>query len=644
MNMDRNTIIGFILMILILIGFTWFNRPSQEQVEAQQRYQDSIAVVQAKEQAEFKANAAELEKQKLELDTISSTNPDSLRLAKLQNEFGFFSSGAEGQEEIVTLENDLLEIKLSTKGGQVHSVRLKKYNTYESKPLILFDGEKESKLGLTLVTADNRVINTENMYFVSEKDSNRVTMKLKATDGSSLDFIYSLAPSDYILHFDVLSNGLDKNLIAGTNSLDLRWTQYLRRQEQGRSFEERYTKLTAKYLADNDMEELKESKDDSKKITNRLKWIAYKDQFFSSVLISDAGFEANELDSKMLKDETYLKIYNTNTRIAFDPKGVEKTGLYYFFGPNDYSMLKNYDKKHFNGQDLQLERLVPLGWSLFRYVNKFIVIPIFDFWDSICANIGIAILLLTITIKLLLSPFTYKSYKSSAKMRVMRPQVEEINQKYPGTENAMTRQQKTMELYRQVGVNPMSGCLPMLLQMPFWLALFMFFPTSIELRGESFLWAKDLSTYDAVLSWNTYIPFVTQHFGNHLSLFCLLSAISTVIYTKFNMDQTNTGQQQMPGMKLMMYAMPVFMFVWFNQYPAGLSYYYLCNNLITIAQTLGFRYFVDEKKLLTQLEENKKKPAKKKSGFMARLEDAQRQQQALAKQKEQQQRSGSKKR
>jgi len=634
--MDRNTIIGFILMILILVGFTWMNRPSQEQIEAQRRYQDSIAVVQAKQQAEFEAAAITAQEQKLELDSINSTNPDSLHLVQIQNQFGAFSSVAEGQEEIVTLENEKLEIKFSTKGGQVHSVRLKDFETYESKPLILFDGENESRLGMTLITADNRVVNTENLYFVPEKTSDQVRMKLKTTDGSYLDFVYSLAPNDYVLRFDVVANGLDKHLAPGTNSLDLRWSQSVRRNENGRSFETRYTRLTSKYLADNDLVELSDSKDDSKKITNKLKWIAFKNQYFSSVLISDEGFEASELESKVLQEDAYLKIYSTNTRIAFDPKGTEKTGMHYFFGPNQYSMLKNYDKTHFEGQDLQLEKLVPLGWSLFRSVSKWIVIPLFDFWRGICSNIGLAILLLTITIKLLLSPFTYKSYKSSAKMRVMRPQVEEINKQYPGQENAMTRQQKTMALYRQVGVNPMSGCLPMLLQMPFWMALFWFFPTAIELRGQSFLWANDLSTYDAIFTWDAQIPFISQYFGNHLSLFCLLMAVTTIAYTKINMDQTNTGQQQMPGMKLMMYAMPIFMFVWFNQYPAGLSFYYLCNNLITIAQTYGFRYFVNEEKLLLQLEENKKKPAKKKSGFMARLEEAQRQQQAMAKQKAQQ--------
>ena len=639
--MDRNTIIGFILMILILMGFTWMNRPSQEQVEAQQRYQDSIAVVQAKQQAEFEAAFAAQEQAKLELDSIDSVNPDSLQQVQLQNKFGVFSSAAEGEGEIVTLENEKLEIKFSTKGGQVHYVRLKEYETYESKPLIFFDGENESNIGLTLVTADNRVINTENLYFVPEVTSDQVRMRLKANDGSFLDFVYSLAPNDYFLRFEIASNGLDKHLAVGTSSLDLRWNQSVRRNENGRKFEAQYTKLTGKYLADNDLVELSDSKDDSKKVANKLKWIAYKNHFFSSVLISDDGFEASEMESKVLQNDNYLKIYSTNTSISFDPKGVEKTGMYYFFGPNEYSMLKGYDKTHFSGQDLQLERLVPLGWSFIRPICTWIVIPLFDFWRGICSNIGLAILLLTITIKLLLSPFTYKSYKSSAKMRVMRPQVEEINKQYPGQENAMTRQQKTMALYRQVGVNPMSGCLPMLLQMPFWIALFWFFPTSIELRGQSFLWASDLSTYDAIFSWDVQIPFISQYFGNHLSLFCLLMAITTIVYTKINMAQTNTGQQQMPGMKLMMYAMPVFMFVWFNQYPAGLSFYYLCNNLITIAQTYGFRYFVNEEKLLLQLEENKKKPPKKKSGFMARLEEAQRQQQAMAKQKQQ---GGSKKR
>ncbi len=640
--MDKNTIIGFVLILLVFVGFSWLNRPSQEQIEVQKRYNDSIAAIQSKQQAEIESKAKEVQQQSLVLDSISAANPDSARKVQQQNELGAFASVAEGKEEIVTLENELLEVKFSTKGGQIHSVRLKNYKTYDAAPLLLFDGRNESAFSATLLTSNNRVINTGDLFFEPEVAANQVTMQLKTDDGGSLDFVYSLAPNDYMVKFDVVPNNLEKHLVAGTNTLDIQWMQYIRRQEKGRSFEERYARMTAKYLADNDLEELRETKDDSRTISNKLKWIAYKDQFFSSVLIADEGFEATKLDSKLLKDEHLLKQYTTTTSVPFDPRGGQKAGFYYFFGPNEYKMLKEYDKTHFKGQDLQLERLVPLGWSLFRYVNKWLVIPLFDFWAGICNNVGIAILLLTITINLILYPFTYKSYISSAKMRVMRPQVEEINAKYPKPDEAMTRQQKTMELYRQAGVSPMSGCMPMLLKMPFLIALFMFFPTAIELRQESFLWAKDLSTYDDVISWNTYIPFITQYFGNHISLFCLLMTITTIIYSKFNMDQTNTGQQQMPGMKMMMYIMPLFMWVWFNQYPSGLSYYYFVSTLITILMTVGFRYFVNEDKLLAQLEENKKKP-KKKSGFMARMEEAQRQQQAMAKERTQQQRGGSKK-
>jgi YidC/Oxa1 family membrane protein insertase len=278
-----------------------------------------------------------------------------------------------------------------------------------------------------------------------------------------------------------------------------------------------------------------------------------------------------------------------------------------------------------------------LGWSLFSYINKWIVIPIFDWLNSWVANIGLSIFLLTLIIKIGLFPLVYKSFMSSAKMRVMKPQIEAITSKYPGQENAMTRQQKTMEFYKQVGINPMSGCIPMLLQMPFLISLFMFFPTAIELRHQSFLWAPDLSTYDAVIKWSTEVPFVSQFFGNHISIFCLLMSIVNVIYTKYNMEQTGTGQEQMPGMKTMMYIMPVFMLFILNSYPAGLNYYYFISTLITILQTLIFRYFLNEEALLAKLEANKKSPAKKTSGgFKARLEEAQRKQQALLKEQQKQ--------
>ena len=628
--MDKNTLIGFLLIGLIFVGFSYYTRPSAEQIAAQKRYNDSISAVNAQQQLEI----IEIEKQKsLQSDTTNLTTlSDSIRESRLQNTYGEFSQAAEGEEAFITLENELLEVVLTSKGGRVYSARLKKYTDKEEQSLILFDGN-ESEFGTTLITANNRIVNTKDFYFEPLKDSNKVTMRLKAGESSSLDFVYTLEPNDYMFRFEIVSKGLEQILSPSTNSLDIQWMQKVRQQETGRSFESRYARLDYKYLSD-DVEQLSESKEVSQNVPNKIKWIAFKDQYFSSVLIANDSFEGSKLISKPYTGGKYIKEYNAAVTVPFDVRGAENTIFHYYFGPNDYQLLKTYDKNQFKGQDLQLEKLVPLGWSLFRYVNKWIIIPLFDFWTSLCGNLGIAILLLTLTIKTLLFPLSYKSFMSSAKMRVMRPQVEQITEKYPGQENAMTRQQKTMELYRQAGVNPMSGCLPMLLQMPFLFALFMFFPSAIELRHESFLWANDLSTYDAIISWDAYIPLITPYFGNHISLFCLLMTVTQVLNTKYNMDQANTGQQQMPGMKGMMYIMPVFMMIFLNQYPAGLNYYYFISTLITVVQMVAFRFFVNEEKLLAKLEKNKKNPkVKKKSGFMARLEEAQRQQQALAKQR-----------
>ena len=327
-----------------------------------------------------------------------------------------------------------------------------------------------------------------------------------------------------------------------------------------------------------------------------------------------------------------MKNCSLTASVPFDVRGNQQANFRYYFGPNKFSLLQAYDDDATADNKLQLDKLVPLGMSVFRWVNQYFVIPIFNFFGNFINNYGIIIFLLTLVVKIFLFPLTYKSYMSSAKMRVLRPQIEEINAKLPGQDNAMARQRATMELYSKAGVSPMSGCLPMLLQMPILLALFAFFPSAIELRQESFLWAHDLSTYDAIVSWNTYIPIITPYFGNHISLFCLLMTITNVIYTKFNMEQTNTGQQQMPGMKVMMYMMPLMFLVFFNQYASGLSYYYFISTLITIIQTLIFRYTINEDKLLAKLEANKRKP-RKKSGFMARLEEAQRMQQEAQKRK-----------
>ncbi|MDR0732474.1 MAG: membrane protein insertase YidC [Dysgonamonadaceae bacterium] len=627
--MDKNTVIGFILIFFVVIGFSYLNRPSPEQ-GARQRHLDSMAIVERQQAAQPMPVAAETPEDN---DNLS----DSVVENRLVALYGDFATAAQGEETFITLENEYLTLRLSTKGGCVYSAQLKKYTNYEDKPLILFDKD-EAYFSATLITANNRIVNTGDLYFeTAEQTPLSATFRLKTGDAAYLDFVYKLHPDDYIVDFNIVPHNLHNHVSSQTGALDLTWKQKIRQQEKGRKFEERYTQLFYKYLSDN-VENLKETKDDSKAVSNKLKWIGYKDQYFSSALIAKESFGAAQLDSRYFKNGEYLKDYSASTSVDFDIRSNQPVELSYFFGPNDYNLLKSYDKTKFEGQDLQLEKLVYLGWSLFRSINKWIIIPVFDWLIGSIAGVGLAILLLTLIVKTVLFPLVYKSLMSSAKMRVMKPQIEAITAKYPGQENAMKRQQQTMELYRQVGINPMSGCVPMLIQMPILLALFWFFPSAIELRHQSFLWAKDLATYDAIIQWNTYIPFISDSFGNHLSLFCLLMTAVNVIYTKYNMDQANTGQEQMPGMKMMMYIMPVFMMFFLNSYSSGLNYYYFISTLITILQTVAFRYFLNEKDLLAKLEANKKNPSKKKSGFMARLEEAQRKQQAML--REQQKRQG----
>ena len=631
--MDKNTITGLLLIGVVVIAFSWFNQPTPEQLEAQRRYLDSLAKV---EQTQNQIQQSQ-EKENAPFDDLAGV-PDSVRESRLQGTYGVFANSMVGTEDFTVLENELVKLRFSNKGGRVYSAQLKDYKTYEDTPLILFDGD-DAKFDITLVSATNRVVNTSDLYFTPIKgsDPNSLTMRLTLGEGGYLDFIYTLKPDDYMLQYTIKGSGLNGVLAPTTNSLDISWEQKIRQQEKGRKFEDRYVALYYKFLAD-DVEHLSESRNESKQVSNRLKWIGYKDMFFSSVLIAGESFSGTTLDSKMLTTGEYLKEFKTTTSVPFDLQGRDATELSYFFGPNKYNLLKSYDKGIPSDEQLDLEKLVPLGASVFRWVNQYFILPLFDFLCTYIGSIGLVILLLTLIVKLVLFPLTYKSYMSSAKMRVLRPQVEEINAKYPSKDQALERQKATMELYSKAGASPMSGCLPMLLQMPILIALFMFFPSAIELRHQSFLWAHDLSTYDAIISWDTYIPIITPYFGNHISLFCLLMTITNIFYTKYNMEMTNTGQQQMPGMKAMMYMMPLMFLVFFNQYASGLTYYYFISTLITIIQTLIFRYVINEDKLLAKLEENKKRPMKK-SGFMKRLEEMQKaQQEQLSKQKQQKKR------
>ena len=629
--MDKNTIIGFLLIGAVIFAFSWFNRPTPEQIEAQKRYNDSIQAVEIAKQAEIitRPNPS------VEEEALLPVESDSLQNDRLYQRYGDFYEGAKGEEAFFVLENEVLEVTLSNKGGQIASVRLKDFQTHDSLPLMLFN-KKESDFNFALITQNNRVINTKQMYFEPIRSGdNTLSFRLSAGQGRSLTFTYSLQPNSYMVDFKAAGNRLDEVLSLNSTGLDMEWQQVIRQQEKGRKFEDRYAWTSYKFMT-GDIERTSDSKDEQVTVSGRVHWVGYKDQFFSSVLISDkVPMESVAIDQKISQKENILKNCRTTAVLPFDVKEGESIELAYFFGPNKYTLLKGFDDSRESGNELQLNRLISLGASVFRWINVWVVIPLFDFLGKFFGSFGFIIFILTLVIKTVLFPLTYKSYMSSAKMRVLKPQVEELNKKYPGQEKAMERQKATMELYNKAGASPMSGCLPMLLQMPVWLALFNFFPSSIELRQQSFLWAKDLSTYDAIFSWNVHIPLISTYFGNHISLFCLLMAITNMVYTQFNMAQTNTGQQQMPGMKLMMYFFPIMMLVLFNQYPSALSYYFFISTLITIIQTLICRWVVNEEKLLAKLEANKKKP-KKKSGFMARLEEAQRRQMEEARKQQKQ--------
>lgn len=633
--MDKNSITGIILIVLIFIGYYQFTKPTQEQLEAQKRYNDSIALVQ-----QLQAKAELVNKKSVSNDSLLLN--DTSTVSKLADIYGDFSVVASGKEQFYTLENKLVKLTLSSKGGRIHTAILKNYTDNNNKALTLFKGD-ESSFGFTLVTKNNRVLNSSDLFFepvytvsTDNNGNQSITLRLKTSGVAYIDFVYTLPANDYMLHFDIKANGMNTVMPTGTNSLELKWISKIRQQEKGRKFENRYAYLSYKYVADN-VENLSEGKDDNKELTTKVNWIAFKDQFFSSILIADNAFTSTTLTSKMENDSSkYLKTYTANTSVAFDPTGKTTTNFRMYLGPNHYKTLSSYDKELTNNDNkLKLNDLVPLGWGILGWINKFIIIPLFNFFSGFLSNFGIIILLLTIIIKTALFPLTYKSLISSAKMKVLKPEIDELTAKIP-LEKTMERQKVSMDVYSKVGVSPMAGCIPALLQMPFLIALFNFFPAAIELRHQSFLWATDLSTYDSIWSWETNIPLISTYFGNHISLFCVLFTAATIFSTKMNMDAQSGGAEQMPGMKWMMYLMPLIFMVLFNSYASGLSYYYLVSTLITLIQTFAIRATIDEKKLLAQLHakrnNNSKKPAKK-SSFLERLEKMQQEQQKALKNK-----------
>ena len=625
--MDKNTWIGFLLIAAIIVGFTMLNRPSKEELAERQRVQDSINVVRlAEEEAQRISDALKWQADSTQR-TAQKSSPEEIA-ARLQAAYGSFAYAAQGEEQYVTLENAHVRLTLSTLGGRIERAELLEYHASGDSinPLCLFrDGE--ASFALTLITANNRILQTSNMYFtpISSDAPNKAILRLQTTSEDAwLDFVYELS-DDYMVHLAVTPHNLQTELAQNVNSLELHWEQLIPQQEQGRKFEERYAQLQYMCVG-GDIEKLSESKDDNTKESARVKWIGYKDQFFSTVLIADDAFSGSQFQSTVQgKQSGYIKQYSTKTSIPFDLTGKTPTGIRFYCGPNHYHTLKAYDEGVEKENRLKLNTLVPLGWKIVSWINIWLVIPMFDLFTSWGLHIGIVILLMTIVIKLIILPFVFVSYKSSAKMKALKTQIDAINEKYPA-DKMQERQQATMQLYQQAGVSPMSGCLPMLFQFPVLMAMFWFLPTAIELRGKSLLWADDLSTYDAVFHWGVNIPLL----GDHLSLFCLLMTICNIGYTYITM-QSQATDPNMKFMKYMMYAMPLMFLFIFNDYAAGLSYYYLVSLFFTIFQTMIFRWTLDEKKLLAEMEENKKKKAgKPKSGFMERLEKMQREQQRLA--------------
>ena len=616
--MDKNTLVGFTLIGAVLIGFSIYNRPSQEEMERAKRYQDSITIAQV-EAAKLEAEAAAQSVQALTLDSTS-----------------LFFGANQGTEQFTTLENNLVKVTFSNKGGRVVSATLKDYKNQQGEPLTLFN-EQESAMNFAFEGKNENIL-TEDMFFqpMNVTDST-VTMRLQTTGAGYIDFAYRLLPESYMVNFDIRAVGMQNFFPAAQKTVNIDWSQLARQQEKGYDFEQRYTSLTYKPV-DDGSDYLSEMKDDKETFEESMEWIAFKNQFFSSVLIANQDFENVTLDSKLQKEGSgYMKSYNAEMTTFFDPTGKEATQLQMYLGPNHFkTLLATNDLVINQDEDPELEDLVYLGWPLVREINRWFTINLFDWLSGWGLNMGLVLLLMTIIVKAIVYPATYKSYISSAKMRVLKPYIQKINEKYPNQEDALKKQQETMQLYSEYGVSPMGGCLPMLIQMPVFMALFFFVPNAIELRQQSFLWAPDLSAYDDILHWNFNIPFL----GDHLSLFCLLFSVTNILNTWYTMKQQDTGQQQMPGMKIMMYLMPVMFIFIFNNYSSGLNYYYFISGLISILIMIVLRKTTNEPKLLAILEANKAKIKQQRTGgkgaqggLMAKLEALQKEQERLQKER-----------
>ncbi|MCH5169023.1 MAG: membrane protein insertase YidC [Prevotellaceae bacterium] len=611
--MDKNTITGFVLIALVVIGFSWYSQPSAEEREAMVR-QDSIAAVKKQVEAE-----------KAEANAIV-TSP------AIADSSALFFAFRSGTPQHIVLQNKKVRVGLNSKGATVEDAEIIGYKSRLRNGDVLILGEENASMRLTLPLKQENLCLNDFCFDVTEQTDSTVTFAI-VQDGKQLQVRYTLRPDAYMLDMDITSQGLGSMTLPGATGLLFDWKATILQQEKGADFENRYSSLTYKRQGKG-VKQLKETSNDSKEPEEPLEWIAFKNQFFSAVLIAEQPMTKASLSTTQ-PDEShtgYLKRYEASAQIAFEAD--KPTHLQMYLGPNDFHILKDHSKMTVYGSDADLDELVYLGWSFFRFINRWSILYIFDWLKALGLPMGIVLLLLTVIVKVLVYPTQKKSYISSAKMRVLKPKLDELAKQYPNPDQAMQKQQAMMQLYSQYGVSPMGGCLPALIQMPIWIAMFNFIPNAIDLRGESFLWADDLSAYDDLIRWGADLPLI----GNHLSIFCILFSVTnlanTWIMTRQQQNQfTGEQAQQMKMMQWMTYLMPFMFFFWFNNYSSGLSYFYFISGLLSIVTMWYLRWSTDDKKLLAGLEayhEQHKNDPKKISGLQARLEALQKMQQEQA--------------
>lgn len=609
-KIDPKSILAIVLISGILMWIGYQNQPSQQEIEA------------AKNKKETQSNKVSEDSKSIDNAILNLSDNDSLKKIQLQNSLGSFAQSGLLKEEIVVLENELLKLEISNKGGYITKAEVKNFKQFskDSDKVVSIIKDNNASFNLKLKTQENRLLDTKDLFFepkLTEQDGNKIlTLRLKSEENKYLEYRYVLKPNEYMLDFSIKTQGLE-NVLDASAPLTLTWELETYRNEKSVTYENRYTELIYEYDGGKDNYLNQSSFDDTteKDVT----YIAYKQHFFTSILLTDTPFKEVKMSSKNLVkneeiDTLKTKVFKAEIPLEFKAGELNYT-MNWYYGPSDYKILNKYDKN--------LDEVIPLGWGIFGWINKYLFIPVFGFITKFVTSYGLAIILFTILVRIAISPITYKSYLSQAKQKALRPDIQEINEKYK--KDPMKKQQELMALYSKAGVNPMAGCIPALLQIPIFYALFQFFPSAIDLRQKGFLWADDLSSFDSIATLPFYIPF----YGNHISLFPILAGIAIFFYMKMTTGDQQLSQPPQEGMpdmskimKIMIYVSPIMMIIFFNMYASGLSLYYFISNLITIGIMLVIKhYIIDNDKIHAKIQENKSKP-KTESKFQRRLREA----------------------